>query len=62
MQSFVNDRAGVPYAALERARREARERFPHVRTVRPILANGAPAVEIFTAPGTAFVWVPGWAL
>ena len=51
----------MDYPALERAVAEAREEFPNAHSIKPLLADGRPAVEIWPTRDRGHVRVPEWA-
>ena len=51
----------VDYRALERAVAEAREDYPNAHSIKALLADGRPAVEIWPTPDRGHVRVPEWA-
>lgn len=51
----------VPYRALERAVREAREQFPNAHRIKPQLSNGCAAIELWETEARGRVIVPEWA-
>ena len=51
----------VDYAALDRAVAEAREEFPNAHSIKPLLADGRAAVEIWPTRDRGHVRVPEWA-